>query len=389
MNQKLLAPITLAVLLCSLGTGTQASPRDRWPMYQANAEHTGFVPQTILPSATQARWSVQAQGTNFSGLAISDGLVFTTPNSYFAMVTPLVAQDLATGAVAWSLDFGSIYSLNQPAIADGRVYVQTSNNAGETFLHCYGVDGSFQWRMPFDSQWERYPGPIIVDGNLYFNGGTYGGMYKFDAGDGAMQWFAPLPQYNEWSPTWANGTLLAYTNRLDIIDPATGQSLGTIEDPDYTWTGYSARQAAVVAGNLAYVTNGGRLVAHDLDLQTIAWAHDINAAGQVATDGSELFVRAGGALSVHDPATGNRLWMWVPTPSGNVATNLIVTRNYVIAGDGSSTYLVNRVTHQTDRVYPASGMLAYAADTLVIATPEGLVEAYDLPTDEIFADGYD
>ena len=57
---------------------------------------------------------------------------------------------------------------------------------------------------------------------------------------------------------------------------------------------------------------------------------------------------AGGALSVRNPADGALLWSWLPTPSGSVTTNLIVTDSHVIAGDGSNTYLVNRATHKTD-----------------------------------------
>jgi hypothetical protein len=389
MKRNSLSFIIVAMLACSLSARVQASPGDRWPMYQANAEHSGYIPRTILASLTQPRWSVQAQGAGPTGLAISDGFVFTTPNSTFNPESPLVAQSLVTGAIAWSIDFGSIFSVNQPAIDGGRIYLQTSNNSGETYLHCYGVDGSFQWRAPFGSQWEHYLGPIVVNGNLYFNGGTYGGMYSFSTQGGKMQWYTALPQYDSWSPTWANGKLLAYTNRLDIVEPTTGQSLGTIEDPDYYWSGYSPNQAPVVIGHHAYTTNGGRLIAFNLDLQTIAWTRSIEAIGQVATDGQQLFVIAGGAMSVRDPENGNQIWAWVPSASGSVTTNLVITKNYVIAGDSSSTHLVNRATHQTDHTYPATGMLAYAADTLIIATNQGLVEAYELPTDELFAHDFD
>lgn len=386
MKSKTALVLSLAAAWCS---GAFAVSGDSWPMYQGGAQHSGYVPQVLVPALAAQRWAVQAQAFDPFGLAIADGYVFTTPYSYFATETPLVAQKLESGQVAWSVDFGAIFSINQPAIDRGRIYLQTSSNSGDTYLHCYRTDGTFEWRSSFESQWERYLGPIVVDGNVYFDGGTYGGMYSFNGRDGDFQWYTGLPQYDEWSPTWAAGKLLAYTNQLDIIDPASGQSLGSIQDPDYFWSGYSPDQSAVVIGDLAYVTNGGRLIAFDLQNLTIAWTRSISATGQVATDGQQVFVISGGALNVRDPATGDLLWAWVPSASGAVTTNLIVTRSHVIAGDDTNTYLVNRTTHQVDHVFPATGMLAYGSDTLIVAASGGLVYAFNLPTDALFADDFE
>lgn len=379
----------IGVLLLSIaGTSVQAASTDRWPMYQGNPEHTGFVPQILLPNLATQLWSQAAQGSAPSGLAISDGMVLTTPTTYFHNTAPLVAQSLATGNILWSVDFGAVYSVNQPAVDNGVIYLQTSDNGGATYLHAYQVDGTFLWRAPFDSQWENYLGPTILNGQVYFDGGTYGGCYSFDEVSGAMNWYVGLPQYDEWTPTWDNGVLLAYTDELDIIAPDTGVILATISDPNYLWQGYSPKQAPVAIGNLAYVTNGNRLVVFDTLNHDIAWGINISATGQVATDGTELFVIAGGALTARDPASGTLLWSWVPTPTGSVTTNIIVTKNIVIVGDGTNTYLVDRSTHKTVSTLPGSGMLAYGADVLAVAGATGIVTAYYLPSDELFHDGF-
>ncbi len=385
---KIISAILL-LLTPAWGSVAFAVSSDSWPMYQGNAEHTGYIPHLLLPERASQRWAVQAQANRPSGLAIANGYVITTPMSYFNSETPLVAQHLENGQIAWSVDFGSVFSVNQPAIDNGRIYLQTSNNSGATYLHCYLTDGTFQWRSPFNSQWEHYLGPIVVDGNVYFNGGTYGGIYSIDGQGGKMQWYTGLPQYDAWSPTWASGKLLAYTNRLDIIAPTTGESLGSIPDPNYAWSGYSPNQSTVAIGNFAYATNGGRLIAFDIQSLTIAWTRSISAAGQIATDGQQLFVIAGGALSVRDPANGNLLWAWVPSASGIIVTNLIITKNHVIAGDDTNTYVVNRITHQIDQTFPVSGMLAFAKETLVVATEAGFVNAFNLPTDELFVGDFD
>jgi hypothetical protein len=378
---------TIALLLAVPGASALATQSDSWPMYQANARHDGYVPRTLVPLAQGAApvWNIRAQTNAPSGLAVVDGLVLTTPDNF----APLVAQSVVDGHIVWTHDFGSVFSVNQPAVDNGLIYLQTSNNSGSTYLHCFRVDGTFLWRAPFDSQWEHYLGPIVVDGTVYFDGGTYGGIYSFNGHDGTMNWHTGLPQYDSWSPTWADGLLVAYTDRLDVVTPDTGLRIITIEDPNYVWSGYSPNEAAVVVGNDAYVTNGGRLMAFDMLQQTIAWEQAIGAYGQVATDGRELFVPDATGFSAHDPATGSTLWSWLAPGSGGVTTNVILTDSHVIAGDGEHTYLVSRTTHQTVTTFDASGMLAYAADTLIVADVQGSVHAFRVPTDEMFGDGFE
>jgi hypothetical protein len=281
-----------------------------------------------------------------------------------------------------------LFSLNQPAIDGGNVYAQVSNNFEGTYLSAYALDGTFQWRAPFDSQWEHYLGPIAVDGTLYFDGGEYGGMYAFNEADGSQRFYTGLPQYDSWSPTWADGNLVVYTDELDVISASTGQVVQTITDPDYDWRGYSPDESPIVLGNRAYATNYGRLIAFDLGQGTIAWVRDVAATGQISTDGIDLFVVAGGALTVRDAASGDAIWSWVPSASGSVTTRIVVTKSHVIVGDDTNTYLVNRTTHRTDSTLATSGLIAYAEDTIFIADSSGTLSAYRF-VDPIFASGFD
>jgi len=221
-----------------------------------------------------------------------------------------------------------------------------------------------------------------------WRGVTTGGLYRFDALSGTRTWYHPLPQVDMWCPTWNHGLIVAYTDRIDVIAPDTAVSINTIYDNDQA-PGAGSGQAAVVLGNLAYVTNGGRLVAYDLLNTRIAWALAIGASGQVATDGNELFVIAHGSLSARAPSDGTQRWSWTSPSSEGLSSNLIVTDSHLIAGDSIGTYLVNRTTHQADAALPATGMLAYGADTLVMADTNGIVHAYHVPTDSLFTGGFD
>lgn len=386
----------VANVLMMVALQAQAASTDRWAMYQGDVGHTGYIAESVLPRLVAQRWSLNVQAgspgpapAGTSGIAISDGLVITSPYTYYNQNgAPLVAQRIADGTVVWSIDFGQLYSVNQPAIDNGVIYLQSCEGGNTSYLHAYAVDGTFLWRTPFDSQGDRYLGPIIVNGNIYFDGGTYGGLYSYNESDGANQWFTgAVNQYDGWSPTWNNGTLLVFTDALYTIAADTGLIISKI--PLYGNVG-SSNQAPVVVGNYAYVTFYGNLVAFDLLNQVIAWQQNINASGQVSTDGTELFVKAGGALSVRDPTTGNQLWSWAPAATASVMSNIVVTKSHVIASDLNATYLISRITHVTDATIPHGGPeIAYGDDTVVVASDlNSTVSAYYLPTDEVFSNSF-
>jgi hypothetical protein len=81
-------------LLAAATTLSRAASTDSWPMYQANPEHTGYISQTLLPAQAQFAWSETAQASAPSGLAVANGLVLTTPTTYFNNSAPIVAQDV-------------------------------------------------------------------------------------------------------------------------------------------------------------------------------------------------------------------------------------------------------------------------------------------------------
>ena len=267
----------------------------------------------------------------------------------------------------WSINVPNVVSVSWPVSDGSAIYFQVSNSTLGNNLYSYALNGTLNWRSPYASRWQHYLGPIIVDGTLYFEGGTYGGLYSFNASNGAQQWYTPLPNYDSSSPTWWNGQLLAYTNRLDILDAHTGHLLATITDPNSQSA--PPNQAPVVIGNFAFVTNGGRLVAFDLVNKSIAWTQAINATGQISTDGAELFVVSGGSLNSRHPASGVLLWSWTP-PSVGLISNLIVTQSHVIASNGRGIFVVNRESHTVDKSWmgTAGDLLAFGEQTLVVAS---------------------
>ena len=98
------------------------------------------------------------------------------------------------------------YSVNPPAYANGKVYIQTGKGTSSPppYLTAYnGKSGTMVFQSTFAAQWENYLAPTPYGGNIYINGGYYGGMYSFNGSSGSQNWFANVPQYDGWTPAMA------------------------------------------------------------------------------------------------------------------------------------------------------------------------------------------
>jgi outer membrane protein assembly factor BamB len=89
----------------------------------------------------------------------------------------IVAIDLATRSVKWSLEGGSgVY--DTPAIADGTLFV------GSNFDYLYAIDaqsGALKWKFKAGAQ-----APVVRDGIVYF--GDSDNVYAVDAKNGILKW---------------------------------------------------------------------------------------------------------------------------------------------------------------------------------------------------------
>jgi outer membrane protein assembly factor BamB len=194
-----------SIIACSglASTALAASaPVSPWTTYQGNVLHTGYVPITLNPSKFTPLWNVTigSSGAALHQVTEADGLVFLTQNGYFSD-QGLYVLAAKNGARIWSLAFPGIFSVNPPAYDDGNVYIQTVDNSGDTWVRGYvAASGTPIFQSAADAQWENYLAPTIVDHTLYMDGGTYGGMYSFNGATGAQNWFAPLAQFDEWTP---------------------------------------------------------------------------------------------------------------------------------------------------------------------------------------------
>jgi outer membrane protein assembly factor BamB len=354
---------------------------DSWTMYQGNRRHTGYVPVHLDPATFSPRWQRQLSEHPLNPVTAVDGRVFASIQIYFDDEPQLFALDAFTGQTLWTRGFGSVFSVNPPSCAYGNVYVQSGNHGDDTYLWAFdAASGDLVFQAPHAAQWERYYAPTIYDGAVYVNGGTYGGMYGFDAFGGGQRWFHSLPQYDEWTPAVEGDSAYAYVGgQLFVVDRHTGNAQYAITDPDFDWHGWSMDLAPVLGGQDDVLTiENGRLVSFDLVQRSVRWQQVGGFSGQPSVAEGRVFAIRFGDLYVLDQATGATLWYWTP-PTGNLSGTLVVTASHVLVTTGTTTYAIDRLEHNAAWSYPTGGALAFGDEVLYIAGATGALTAISMP----------
>lgn len=376
-----------------------ASGLPEWETYQGNAGHTGFIPVTLDPSAFAPRWSwappADASGT-LSPVTAGSGKVIVSVTGRFQPAF-LYALDEADGSVAWRHDFGSIFRVNDPATAGGRVFVATSGHE-DTFLWSFDLaDGTERFKTAFLSQWESYLAPVFRDGYVYTDGGTYGGLYAFEGRAGGQAWFAWLGQYDLWSPAVDGQYVYAYTGSttgatLSAIELLSGSLAFAVPDPGFNWAGYSLNMAPVLPGDGSVVLVDGvygggsradSLIRYSVADRGEAWRVEGHFGGNPAVAAGALYVIDGLANEVQarDLETGALRWSWRPdAPSETFpAGNLVLTQNLLFVSSSAATYAVDLASRAAVWSTPHAGALALSSGgVLYVVTAAGTIEAFTL-----------
>lgn len=385
MNSITIRSLFSALLLCSMQVPAQSTNRGTmWSTYQADSSHHGYVNvQTPMLVAPTIAWQRATQALPVNGLAIGSGVVLATPLTSFGPAA-LVAISSSTGNELWRVTYIDKFSVNPPALdGAGATYLVTGNHAQDTHMHSYdALTGLHRWSTPLSAQWERYKAPTFADGSVATNAGDYGGLYAVNSTTGAQQFFAGLPQYDEHTPTLYGNYWVTFTDRVSMINRQTGVVEFAVPIPSYVWSGWSSGQAPVIVNDVAWITNGDRLIGVDLISHTVSFMQTMNgASGQITTDGSRLYF----SVLPHDVAVtdldGNLLHT-LSIGADNLAPPYIVTRTHLIAsittGD-AATAIVDLTTRQLAQRLPRGGTLALADDKLVIGEITGRVTAYSIP----------
>jgi outer membrane protein assembly factor BamB len=353
-----------------------------WGTFQGNAAHTGFVPVTLNVSAFNRRWKWNAP--SYSGVQWAPSVLVTGAGMFYVSSGPywsgtsggheLFAYKEDDGSKVWSHSFGDLQypSTNPPAFSGGKVFIAAGSQSSTYMFAFDAANGMQAFKAQMASQWEHYFAPTILDGFVYSDGGTYGGMFAFDTTTGSQKFFANADQYDGWTPAVDANHAYSYTaGNLGVYDNQTGALLGTIADPTFSWNGYTTAGAPVLgAANVVYAGNlsnksANSIVSFDTLNKTIRWSIRGAYSGNPAYASGALFASNSSpfALEVYNETDGSTLWAWTP-PAGNsqFVSDVLVTNNLVFVSTDANTFAIDRRTHVPVWTYPASGSLALSAN---------------------------
>lgn len=373
------------VIACVVLLPSGASGQD-WGTYQGNASHTGYVP--IRSTDIHHLWT-RTFASPLNPVAIGGGRVYVSESGRFQSNRGLHAVDARTGSPVWTFpDFGEVSSVNPPAYTNGTVYLQTGKGSSPSVPYLYafeGADGTPRFRVPFEAQWERYLAPTPHLGDVFVNGGTYGGAYRFDGADGTERWFAELPQYDVWTPAVDGTYVYAYVGEYEpglyVLDRQAGTLAFTIPDPNFEWNGWSMDTAPVLTRDGDIVAaHDGRLLRFDVQGRRIQWEVDRNFLGQAAVKDDVIFANDGGTLTAWHAGAGTWLWSWIPPGGAVLDGNIVVTDTHVFVQSTSSTYAVRLSTRTIDWSYAAAGSIAVGDGVLAI-TDDTSLHMFAIATD--------
>ena len=148
-----------------------------WPMFRANAGHSGVSPETAISTSTArrltTRWTARLGIPSYSSPAVAT--VRGRPLVYAGAGNHFRAYPVSGGAAAWSFTVPSGVVENAPAVAGGVVYF------GSTAGTIYALNASTGARMCSFSTGQAIlaspvvirtgSGPVVYDGTVP-NGGS-------------------------------------------------------------------------------------------------------------------------------------------------------------------------------------------------------------------------
>ena len=390
-NSPALLPYAITVMpAVNLTPLTPLAGGTDWSTFQGNPGHTGFVPVTLDPSRFNRRWkwtvpsSEPAAGGSITPAVTANDRLYFVISGYFRPSATYALNEVDR-SIAWKYDFGSIFAANAPAVSGNKVFLATSGHS-DTFMWSFdAINGNSLSKVAFSSQWEHYYAPTIIDGSVYTNGGTYGGLLSFRVSDGEQNWFNnTLPQFDMWTPAVnATHAFTQIDGRLFAVDRATGATSYSISDPAWNFGSYSHNGApmlgsanTVIGINTRTIQPTNRLINFDTANRVIRWSIPGRFLSEPAIANGTVYVVNGTQLEARRESDGALQWSWTPAETsqapfemGYPASNIVVTNNLVFVSTQSSVYAIDIATRTKVWSHSHGGRIAISRNGVLYITP--------------------
>jgi hypothetical protein len=347
-----------------------------WPTLGGDIHHTGYnANETGKPPLTAA-WNTPIGAVSLWPAVSDGGTIYVTSSATFGSAQ-LSAVSPVDGHVFWSHNFGDVFSVGQATVAAGHVFVAQCNNSMGTYMYSFAAaTGSLDWSQPFGAQWEHYWAPVVVGGHVYFDGGSYGGLYSFDEVNGSQIFFAFEDQWDEWSPLYLDNHVYTFTaGNVRMFDTASGTLVGSTIIP-WIWNGYTMNTSAVSDGTSLYVISPPNLVALPPNLGQPLWTANGAYSSQPAIANGVVYSISAGQLRANDATSGALLWSFA---GDSMLTHPpVVAAGTVYVASDANVYAVDLATKVQTWANTPGGWLSIAGGQLLVASATGTLVAWSL-----------
>ncbi len=334
------------------------SQHSSWPMFQHDAQHTGYSNYTVISPLLSQAWTyptqglIQASPTVYNGaiyIGSSDGNIYAIDaiqgtlkwkfthdpatyssaaagmNKVFIAFTgcnsedaSLYSLDSETGDLLWTFRIGPKNpgqggGQSPPVVVDGIVYVGSSGpTAEDNKLHAINAEtGDLIWSAqiidPNETRKGVFSSPAVTENNVIV--GTWGSCYTcptlfaFDRGTGTQKWSAIVDTpYIFPAPSTANGVVYVrsggagWSGELIAFDEETGDELWSA----YVGNSFSHGSPAI-ENSTVYIASGWNIYAFDALTGIEKWSVPAVSAGScpnAATIAFPYFAVANGMIFI-------------------------------------------------------------------------------------------
>jgi outer membrane protein assembly factor BamB len=145
-----------------------------------------------------------------SSLVYANGVLYTDPAPYNV---PMAAYDAATGALLWTANIGILdgdFGFTPPAVADGEVFLTTSDSTGSTLYALGAATGQVMWSRALGVGFtEGVSVSPVVAGHTVIIAAHDSHMWALDTATGAVIWQKTLSSIGvaESAPAVSDGRI--------------------------------------------------------------------------------------------------------------------------------------------------------------------------------------
>jgi outer membrane protein assembly factor BamB len=360
------------------GAGTvHNAMTDSWPMFHHDLAHTGESSSTV-PDTNQTLWTFFAGGAIVSSPTVADGIVYVGSSNNITY-----ALNASTSALVWKYTTGNSIILSSAAVADGIVYIGSED--GDVYA-LNASTGTLVWNRKVGSL--VWSSPTVANGIVYVGSGLGGnsGVDALNASTGTLVWSYSTGDEVVSSPAVDNGVLFVGSVNGDVY--ALNATDGT-----YIWSyqtgSYVVASAAVTDGVVYVETDGNGNVnlnsttyALSASTGTLLWSFPSGCSCSPAV--ANGIVYAGGSdekLYALNASTGACVWKYTTGEPSSPA----IAGGLVLVGDGNygKVYALDALTgalvwsYQTDGAVLSSPAVSDGA--VFIGSNDGNIYAFGQP----------